>query len=435
MLTSEMFDILAKLSIIFPDLFLVGGCVRDYLLGLQPKDLDFTTPLLPEDVIRIAKLHNLHSIPTGLKHGTVTVLFEGVPYEITTFRKDMDCDGRHAEVEYTDDILTDLKRRDFTINAMAMDKEGKIIDPFNGQYDLKEGLIRTVGNPEDRFKEDYLRIMRMIRFQNKFDFRIVSTTARAALKLVPEVLSKVSPERITQEFEKAFQSPNTGEYIRSMDELGLFTLIFPEYKTAKECTHNPKHHPEGSCFNHLILVMNKATEPNYKWHVLLHDVGKPISATPSPNGDYFRYYGHPHEGAKLIEGIAKRLRWSNDLKESVETTTELHMLPWDLVDSHPSIPMKIRKKLHLKAGKHLEALKYVCKADDGHNEFDTIKEIFEPLPIEETIEPVLRGQDLIELGMVPSKEFGVLLKQAFDIQIDENITDKLVLLKRIGLHV
>lgn len=420
-----------NLSKIFSPLYIVGGCVRDWAMGNSADDMDLATPLLPEEVMRIAAENDIHAIPTGLKHGTVTIRYKGVSYEITTFRKDKNCDGRHAEVEFTDDLTADLRRRDFRMNSMAMDVHGNIIDPWGGLSDIKSGIISTNGDPEERFSEDYLRIMRLVRFQTKFLMTVREDTWNAAVKLAPNMLANVSIERVVQEIDKAFALPLSGYYIAKLDRLGLFTEIFPEYKTAKTCLHKPAHHPEGHLFNHLKLVMDKAT--NYKWNVLLHDVGKP--AVAAPYEDYFRYAGHAHAGAKLIENIATRLKLSNELKESLETTTELHMLPWDYVDNHPNgLPMKAIKKIHIKAGPHLEALKYVCMADDGHNEFDKIKNIFDPLPVEETIQPVLMGRDLIAAGLTPGKEFSALLSKAFEIQIEEEITDKQVLLMRVLLN-
>lgn len=205
------------------DLWLVGGCVRDYLIGLPWKDIDLSTSATPDEQIAIYETNGYRWVPTGIDHGTITVMIEGEPYEITTFRSDVETDGRHAVTVYTQDLIVDLERRDLTINAIAMDFDGQtLVDPFDGQNDLSKGIVRFVGDTDKRIQEDYLRILRWFRFLGRFssDFTANSIAAKAITRHAAG-LKKISVERIWSEFSKILTGPNAASVIRLMNETGV----------------------------------------------------------------------------------------------------------------------------------------------------------------------------------------------------------------------
>lgn len=207
---------------------LVGGCVRDTLLNLQPKDIDFGTDANPQEIIDLAKKHNIRYIPTGLQHGTVTLVINKTPYEITTLREDLNCDGRHADVSFTKNWETDAKRRDLTINAMMMDFNGQIYDWYNGQEDLKNQTIKFVGNPEERIQEDYLRILRFFRFSTKFSHTKPIDFDKDGLEAISknkQGLDKISSERIWLEMSKMLSSPNGVETLKLLQDLNIHQII------------------------------------------------------------------------------------------------------------------------------------------------------------------------------------------------------------------
>lgn len=272
-------QVLQQLSFL-PDLYLVGGAVRDILLGQTPEDLDFATSAPPETVMRLAKAQGLGAIPTGLEHGTVTILIDHHPYEVTTFRRDVETYGRRAKVAWGQRIEEDLARRDFTIGAIAMDASGRVIDPYGGQQDLEAGVLRAVGDPAQRFREDYLRVIRAGRFAARYGFQIEPKTLQAAREAAPEVLSHVAVERVSAEFDKAFQNGTPSRFLRYLYDLEILQRLIPEFEDTHLLLQNPRWHPEGDVLTHVLQVVDRAPPP-YRWHALLHDIGK---KTPRAGG-------------------------------------------------------------------------------------------------------------------------------------------------------
>lgn len=409
-----------KLIKIFPELYAVGGCVRDYILKISPQDIDYTTCLLPEEIIARAKKAGFSVVLTGVAHGTVTVIVDNVSYEITTFRKDNDCDGRKATVEFCDSLMDDLNRRDFTINAIAKNPSGRLYYPESALQDLWVGKIKTVGDPYERFAEDHLRIIRMARFAARFEFDIDLLTLQAAIHMSPRVLRHVSPERIFMEFNKAFKHNNAGMFLKILQTIGLFTLIFPEFEGFDVTEQDPVYHPEGVVANHIYEVVERA-DPLYRWHAMLHDVGKAQTFE-----SYSTFHGHDALGAEMINGIADRLKFPNSLRDSVIGTTKYHMYPTMM--SANGITPKVCRRFQSKVSPHLEALKAVVMADKG-DRFCEVQPLFSPLPVNTTIVPVLLGRHLLEKGIAPGKEMGEMLKKAYAYQIEEGVCDVAVLLK------
>ncbi len=287
--------------------YLVGGCARDLLLGIQPKDWDVATNAKPKQIIRLFQ----KTIPVGAKFGVVIVRMAGKNYEVATFRKDSDyADGRHPGKVQFSGPEEDARRRDFTVNGMFYDPVGKkVLDFIGGQKDLKTGIIRAIGNPDQRFYEDKLRMLRAVRFSARFNFPIEKKTA-AAIKRHCGEINQVSRERIRDELVYIFTQPRPDRGLDLLDRLGLLKAILPEVSALKGVRQPKQFHPEGDVFKHtrLMLKLMKQPSPELAWGVLLHDIGKPDTFQIA---DRIRFNGHSTLGAEISQKILKRLRFSN----------------------------------------------------------------------------------------------------------------------------
>jgi poly(A) polymerase/tRNA nucleotidyltransferase (CCA-adding enzyme) len=405
-------NILNKLAFL-PDLYLVGGAVRDLLMGLEPKDLDFATSAPPEVVMAQAQAQGLQAIPSGLVFGTVTLLFEGSSFEVTTFRRDIATDGRRAEVAWGQSIEEDLARRDFTINAMAMAANGGIVDPFGGRRDLAAQVIQAVRDPLERFQEDYLRPVRAGRFAARFGFAIEGETLRAARLVAAEILGRVSIERIVQEMEKAFGGPSPSTFLRYLYDLGILQRLIPEFAGTHRLLQNPAHHPEGDVLTHVLEVVDR-TPPAHRWAALLHDIGKRDTAQVVPGEGYYSFHGHDQVGADLVPRIARELNLPNTIRDEAATVARLHMR----VLNPPASQAAVRR-FQVAAGEHLGALEAVCTADGaGRRE---VEAWFAPQAV--PVQPILLGRHLIARGHQPGPELGRMLRAAFEHQLESGETD------------
>ena len=306
--------------------FLVGGCVRDSLLGRTPGDWDITTAALPEQVEAVFAGERI--IETGLKHGTVTLLLGGLPLEITTFRTESGyTDHRHPDtVAFTPSLTEDLARRDFTINAMAWTPEGEgVADPFGGQADLEKKVIRCVGDPEQRFREDALRIFRALRFASQLDFVIDPATAAAAYAL-RDSLELVSRERIAVELTKLLCGPAARRIITEYWE--ILALPLPELAPMAGLDQRSKYHCYDVLEHSAAAVEAVPPEPVLRWAALLHDVGKPACFTVDEAGRG-HFYGHAKLSGHMAREILTRLRFDHDTVNRVSTLVELHDYPID----------------------------------------------------------------------------------------------------------
>ena len=283
--------------------YVVGGCVRDSLLGKQPHDWDITTSALP---LQVKALFS-RTIDTGLKHGTVTIPSgRGEAYEVTTYRIDGEyLDGRHpSEVTFTASLREDLKRRDFTINAMAYNEKDGLQDFFDGISDLETHRIRAVGDPKKRFEEDALRILRAVRFSAQLGYTVEEGTLRAMRTLAP-TLARISAERIAAELEKILVSPHP-DRLRMAYECGITAVILPEFDRCMETPQNNPHHIYNVGEHTMCALMQARPDRILRTAILLHDVGKPLCRSTDEKGiDHF--YGHPEAGAKIAEEILRRL--------------------------------------------------------------------------------------------------------------------------------
>ncbi len=301
------------------NLYFVGGCVRDSILGITPKDFDFTTDALPDETIKFLESAGLKPWPLGEKFGTIAVKFKGEQVEITTHRSDI-TSGRHPEVSFTKDIKKDLERRDFTINSMAMDSEGKIIDLFGGLDDIKNKIIRTTGSPSARFSEDSLRMLRAGRFAAKLKFSIEEKTFEAMYENAHSILS-VSKERFFEEMTKLIMSdyPLIGlDYIAASR---ILFFIIPEFISIyKPYNINV---PSKNLWIHISKVLEQSPKTIInRWSALLHDIAKP--QTRMESSDTVHFYGHDILGAEMADNICRRLKMSNELRKSVVGIIRLH---------------------------------------------------------------------------------------------------------------
>lgn len=291
--------------------YAVGGCVRDSLLGLQPHDWDICTSALPEQMQQV--FQDFHTVETGLKHGTLTVIVNHEPYEVTTFRVDGDyTDHRHPDsVCFVDDLTQDLARRDFTVNAMAWSPDTGLADPFGGQQDLSAGLIRAVGNPEQRFDEDALRILRALRFAAVFGFEIESATSAALRKMAPD-LSRVAGERIREELLKLLCGRAAGKILREYPD--VLSEIIPEIRPMIGYDQQ-NHHHSYDLWEHTVRgVEGVPPDPVLRLTMLLHDTGKPIVRTTDEKGEG-HYFGHPKVSAEIAAKTAEVLHLDNAFRD------------------------------------------------------------------------------------------------------------------------
>lgn len=415
--------------------YAVGGCVRDAFMQNEAHDIDVAVSMPPEAVMALATSRGYRVVPTGIENGTVTIMFGDKGVEVTTFRRDVQTFGRTVKVEFGASIYEDLARRDFTINAMAVSPKGRLLDPHDGFKDLISKELRTVGNPEDRFKEDYLRIIRLFRFAARFNMEVDVKTLSAAYELGELVPLYVSAERTVSEFNKAFKHDNVADFLRYMYRSGVLTTIFPEFEGTNALNQHPVWHPEGSVFTHVCEVVERAPV-RYRWHALLHDIGKKATAAKKPGNDYYSFHGHAQVGAEMIPAIARRLKLPNKLAEEIEVTTRYHMYPLDLWRNNEKNPTdRTVRRYQVAVGKHLKAVEAVVRADRGTRDTEEngglteefMQALFTPVP--EVLEPVLMGRHLIARGLKPSKHFGTILKHAFDYQTEtgEQDVDKLFL--------
>lgn len=311
-------------------LYIVGGAVRDHLLNIENDDFDFTTDATPKNVIKMFK----KTIPTGLKHGTVTVLFRGEAFEVTTFRSEGDYeDGRHpSSVSFVRNLEEDLKRRDFTINALAADaRTGAIIDQHDGIGDIKRKTIRAIGNPNERFSEDGLRIMRACRFVSKLDFSIEENTFKAMIENKNNIKS-VSEERIREELYKLLKGKSPKKALNLLYNCGLMNNILPEVAALKGVIQGGYHTQD--VFDHTLNTVAAANRMNYSLNIriaaLFHDCGKKDTQQldPTRGEDSFSFFQHEIIGAKICEKALRRLKDSNESIKDISNLVRNHMFQY-----------------------------------------------------------------------------------------------------------
>lgn len=432
--------------------YIAGGAVRDILLEREPNDIDISTSATPTEMVEchrqsaIGKNFELvSSLGNAAEFGTMVFIrdCDHIPFEVTTFRSDgIYLDGRHPSgVEFTEDPHEDCRRRDFTINAMLMDTAGKVYDFFGGQTDLDAGIIRTVGDPQERFKEDRLRIMRAIRFAARYGFVIENETWEAIQSFASDITA-CSWERIRTELRKILTEGNAEVGFRLLDESGILEHILPELTemNAKvdgkdKYPQSKKHHSEGNPWMHTLLVLSNleaGVSEEVAWAALFHDVGKPKSFVlrEKPEGLRPTYYRHEQIGAEMAWGLMQRLRMPVSLTKNVSWIISNHMIP------HLSFTkMKKSKKMLILNNPLWPYLLDVCRLDclgsiqeDGTNDVHTIDEVVEWCEQHKELiglpKRFVNGDDLIVAGHTPGQEFGRILEKLYMLQLEDKIRDK-----------
>lgn len=414
--------IISTLAAAGHEAYAVGGCVRDAVLGRIPADWDITTSASPLEVKALFP----RTIDTGIQHGTVTVMLGHEGFEVTTYRVDGEYeDCRHPkEVQFTKSLIEDLKRRDFTINAMAYNDEEGLVDEFDGIGDLERGIIRCVGDAEERFTEDALRMLRAVRFSAQLGF-VLEENTRAAIETLCGNLKKVSAERIRAELVKMLVSSHP-EKIRDAWETGMTRVVLPEFDACMACAQNNPHHIY-SVGEHTIRALQEAeADPILRLTMLLHDFGKPAAKTTDENGiDHF--HGHPAVSEELAADILRRLKFDNETIRQVKKLVYFH-------DYHPALtPAGVRRAAN-KIGEELFPLYLKVQRADilAQNPKTQETKLANLKEVQKLYEKILEekncftlkhlavtGRDLMEAGIPAGPGLGEILNHLLELVIEE----------------
>jgi poly(A) polymerase len=401
--------------------FWVGGCVRDFLLGREPDDFDIATDAKPEQVEKLFT----RTVAVGRKFGVMIVVEGGHQFQVATFRAEADYqDGRRPEKIIFANAEADASRRDFTVNGLFYDPlTKKIHDWVGGEKDLRAKIIRTIGQPEERFGEDHLRLLRAVRFAAQLNFEIESKTFAAVKKLAPKI-KLISAERIRDELLKLFSPPHAARGLVLLREGGLLEHILPELAATIDCEQSPDFHPEGTVFEHIKLMLEKLQPDSNKilpWTVLLHDIAKPVTAERDLKTGAIHFYGHEKVGAEMARTILNRLRFPKKQIDEIVACVLHHMQFKDVKQMRKSTLRRLllRETFPLE----LELHKLDCLGSHGDLElYDFLVGQAEELKKQPAIRPpLLTGKDLIALGMKPGKELGALLHEIREKQLQDEL--------------
>jgi poly(A) polymerase len=436
-------QIVQKLRAVGYSAYLAGGCVRDLILGREPADYDVATSATPQEVMRIFP----QTYAVGAQFGVVLVPIrrdttdgekDNYAIEVATFRSDgLYSDGRHPDqVQFSKDARSDVQRRDFTINGLLLDPVSKeVFDYVGGREDLEREIIRTIGDPRERFAEDKLRMLRAVRFAARFGYTIEATTL-AEIQARAAQIHQVSRERIRDEILKMLTEGRARRALELLDETGLLEQVLPEIKRMQGVQQPPQFHPEGDVWVHTLLLL-EGLQPNCSktlaLGVLLHDVGKPPTFRVAP--DRIRFDQHAEVGTKMAEEICRRFRLSNDETEQVCGLVANHMRFGDVQRMKPST---LKRFLRLpEFQEHLELHRLDCLS--SHRDlalYDYARKQLSIMPADQIRpKPLITGDDLIEAGYKPGPQFKELLTAVEDAQLDGSISTKeeaLALVKEIA---
>lgn len=419
-------EILEKLEQAGFQAFYVGGCVRDTVMGRRVSDIDVASDALPEQIMSVFDGYKV--IPTGLRHGTVTVFSRGVPFEITTFRIDGNYgDSRHPDsVIFSRNITDDLARRDFTVNAMAMDKSGNIIDPFDGTEDIKNKILRCVGDPVRRFSEDALRIMRCARFASQLEFEIENETSDAALSM-KERLNDISRERIRMELDKLICGKNAVSVLLKYRE--LIGEIIPEIRQCFGFEQHSRYH-RYDVYEHIVRSVGAVPEENLvlRRALLLHDIGKPCTFKVGEDG-HGHFKGHAQAGAIMARDILRRLRYDN---HTIDLTCTLIARHSDKIESERQIKRLISKigiesffmLMEMKKADNSAKMDFVLKENELFDEYiRTALRLEEENSCMKLSQLAVGGRDMISMGL-SGADIGAALNELLELVIDESLPNE-----------
>ncbi|HBA84973.1 MAG TPA: phosphohydrolase [Verrucomicrobia bacterium] len=401
--------------------FWVGGAVRDRLMGKEPVDIDVATSAQPEQVQALFPRH----VAIGKAFGVIQVLLNDEPFEVATFREDIAyADGRHPTGVRFADAEADAMRRDFTINGLFYDPESDTIQDFvGGRRDIEAKIIRAIGPPEERFNEDYLRMLRAVRFASVLQFSIEPATG-AAIRQLAGHITAVSPERIQVELTRLLtESPKAGQGLLLLKDMGLLAPILPEVSRLAGQAQPPQFHPEGDVLTHTAMMLDQMERPSVTlaYSVLLHDIGKPPTATLSlePDGSTrIRFDRHAQVGAEMARDILRRLRLPNEEIDKICQCVERHM-------HFINVPQMRKATLRKLVGsptfpEELELHRLDCLSSHGQlDNYYFLMDFVEQLKNEPVLPPAwINGRDLLALGMTEGPEIGQRLKKAYELQLE-----------------
>jgi poly(A) polymerase len=399
---------------------LVGGCVRDLLLSREAADYDVTTDATPEQVMSMFP----DSLAVGAQFGVILIPRNEIKVEVATFRSDVGySDGRHPDrVVYSKTAQEDVQRRDFTINGLLMRHDsGEVLDYVGGQQDLKAGVIRAIGEPDRRFGEDKLRMLRAVRFAARFGFDVEPETFRAIRRHVKEV-QQVSPERLREELTKMLTEGAARRAFELLDDTWLLGQVLPEIAAMKGVEQPPEFHPEGDVWIHTRMMIEglpKGASPTLAWGVLLHDVGKPPTfQSAQETGDRIRFNNHVEVGVRMAEAICRRLRFSNEETEQIVALVANHMRFGAVEDMRKATLKRFVRQPHF--DDHLALHRLDCLSSHGNlDSYEFVQRFLKETPLEQ-VRPakLLGGDDLLEMGYHPGPQFAQILRSVEDAQLE-----------------
>ncbi|MDR2592161.1 MAG: CCA tRNA nucleotidyltransferase [Chitinispirillales bacterium] len=402
--------------------FFAGGWVRDRVMGApSPSDIDVATSAAPDDIRRLFG----RTVGVGEQFGVMIVLEGGTPFEVATFRADVGVgDGRHPESVVYTDAENDALRRDFTINGMFYDPAAdEVIDYVGGRADIGGRLIKAIGDPEQRFREDYLRMLRAVRFAARFGFDMEGRTFEA-VRANASRIKAISAERVYAEMCKMLAGPNPHKSIELLHDTGLLKHILPEVENLRGVEQPAQFHPEGDVFVHTAKALSLLPEnpsPALAWAVLLHDIGKPATMTVA---DRIRFNNHNVVGAKMSVEVLKRLRAPNALTDAVTAMVDNHMNFMNVSKMRLSTLKKFLSRETIRDELALHKIDCLSSHGDLEN-YRFVEEKLSGFKAEQIKpKPFVTGNDLIALGLAPSPAFGRILSAVYDLQLEEKVASR-----------
>ena len=416
-------EIVKKLHSAGHSAYFVGGAVRDMLLGKAPKDIDIVSSATPPETAKLFP----DTMEVGAAFGVMLVREQGLNFEVSTYREERNyMDGRRPQhVKYSKDPKIDVSRRDFTINGLLCNPEsGEVFDYVGGVKDLEHGIIRTIGDAETRFGEDYLRMLRAVRFAARLGFELEADTLMAIQKLAPETV-KLSAERIRQELTMIFTGENPALALDMLHDTGLLAVLLPEIEAMRGVAQPPQFHPEGDVYEHTRLMLKAMALPNelIAWSVLMHDVAKPLTHFIDETGR-IRFFGHEQKGARMAKKIMSRLRFSKNSIDRVSRAVKNHMRFASVLKMRKD---KVRRLL-ADDNFPLELELHRLDCISSHALMDVFTFLLDKI-VEQSGEvqlppPLLTGRDLIDLGFKPGPKFKKILDRVSDLQLKNNLKTK-----------
>jgi len=415
-------EIVRRLRAADHEAYFVGGCVRDQLLGEEPQDYDIATSAVPEQIESLFP----RTVPVGRQFGVVVVIEEGIPFQVATFRAEADYrDGRHPGRVTFCDPRADARRRDFTVNGLFWDPlRNRLHDWVGGEADLRAKIIRTIGDPRERFAEDHLRLLRAVRFAAQLNFAIEPSTLAAVRDDASKILA-VSAERIREELMKLFRPPHAARGLGLLRESGLLEQVLPEVAATIACDQSPEFHPEGSVYSHLIRIFDHLpadAAPSLIWAALLHDIGKPATASRDAQTGAIHFFGHEETGAEIAKEILERLRFPRKQIDEIVACVRHHMQFKDALQMRKSTLR--RMLLRPTFPTELELHRLDCLGSHGRmDHYEFLLRQAEELERQPAIRPpLLSGEDLLGMGMKPGPRMGRMLAELRERQLQDELT-------------